>query len=81
MTSGVQIEIEVHAKRELPFVYPISKFTKEGKGKFVIPPSTVTYKELLYCNVIGCLTAVYDTKTLGKQFMPLIRKDKIWVYG
>ncbi len=50
------------------------KFTQEGKGKLVIPPNTVTYNELLYCNVIGCLTAIYDTKILGKQFMPLIRK-------
>ncbi|MDF5198413.1 glycosyltransferase family 2 protein, partial [Vibrio parahaemolyticus] len=24
--------------------------------------------------VIGCLTAVYDTKVLGKRYMPLIRK-------
>ncbi|MGG4672562.1 glycosyltransferase [Providencia sp. Me1] len=59
--------------------YPLSytqyqKFTQEGKGKLVIPPNTVTYNELLYCNIIGCLTAVYDTKILGKQFMPLIRK-------
>lgn len=50
------------------------KFSSLGKGKIMIPPDTVTYKELLYCNVIGCLTAIYDTQTLGKQYMPLIRK-------
>jgi teichuronic acid biosynthesis glycosyltransferase TuaG len=34
----------------------------------------VNYRQLLgYC-VIGCLTAVYDTKKLGKQYMPDIPK-------
>lgn len=46
---------------------------EERKG-IVTPPSSTTYKKLLSSNVIGCLTAVYDTKILGKQYMPLIRK-------
>ncbi|MDE1489882.1 glycosyltransferase family 2 protein [Xenorhabdus bovienii] len=50
------------------------KFCTEGLGKVITPPSTTTYKKLLYCNVIGCLTAIYDTKQLGKHYMPLIRK-------
>lgn len=50
------------------------KFSNAGKGKIVTPPASVTYSELLYCNVIGCLTAIYDTEILGKQYMPLIRK-------
>lgn len=37
-------------------------------------PSTITYKTLLKHNVVGCLTAVYDTKVLGKMYMPLILK-------
>lgn len=37
-------------------------------------PSKINYKQLLKGNVIGCLTAVYDTNILGKQYMPLIRK-------
>lgn len=40
----------------------------------IIPPSSTTYKKLLNGNVIGCLTAMYDTKVLGKHYMPLIRK-------
>ncbi|MBH0031570.1 MULTISPECIES: glycosyltransferase family 2 protein [unclassified Pseudoalteromonas] len=40
----------------------------------VIPPVLTNYKKLLSSNVIGCLTAVYDVKTLGKMYMPLIRK-------
>ena len=38
------------------------------------PPPKVTYKDLLKTCSIGCLTAVYDSKKLGKLYMPGIRK-------
>ncbi|WP_435945563.1 glycosyltransferase family 2 protein [Dryocola sp. BD586] len=38
------------------------------------PPQRVNYSELLKANVIGCLTAMYDTNRLGKVYMPTIRK-------
>ncbi|MDB4580264.1 glycosyltransferase [Akkermansiaceae bacterium] len=38
----------------------------------------VTYKTMLRNNYIGCLTVVYDTRKLGKQFMPTIRKRQDW---
>ncbi len=34
----------------------------------------ISYNQLLRSNEIGCLTAVYDTKIIGKRFMPLVRK-------
>lgn len=34
----------------------------------------VSYKDLLKTCTIGCLTVIYDTKQLGKVYMPLIRK-------
>jgi len=34
----------------------------------------LTYRELLFSNKIGCLTAVYNQEELGKIYMPLIRK-------
>ncbi|WP_457594799.1 glycosyltransferase family 2 protein [Hydrogenimonas sp.] len=37
-------------------------------------PEKVDYRELLKQNVIGCLTAVYDTEKLGKVYMPEILK-------
>lgn len=37
-------------------------------------PATVTYKQLLKNNTIGCLTAVYNSDKLGKMLMPDIRK-------
>jgi len=50
------------------------KFNSQGDRGIVYPPESVSYNQLLYSNVIGCLTAMYDTKRLGKRFMPLIRK-------
>lgn len=37
-------------------------------------PVRVNYKKMLESNYIGCLTAVYDTESLGKVYMPEIRK-------
>ncbi|MFH4591617.1 glycosyltransferase family 2 protein [Vibrio alginolyticus] len=68
---------------QIPFMlennYPLtythySRFTSEEELSVVTAPEYTTYKKLMYSNVIGCLTAVYDTQVLGKRYMPLIRK-------
>ncbi|EIL2911072.1 TPA: glycosyltransferase family 2 protein [Vibrio alginolyticus] len=68
---------------QIPFMlennYPLtythySRFTSEEELSVVTAPEYTTYKKLMYSNVIGCLTAVYDTRALGKRYMPLIRK-------
>lgn len=50
------------------------KFSDAGLGGILMPPTRVTYKELLRGCVIGCLTAMYNAEVLGRQTMPLIRK-------
>jgi len=40
----------------------------------VIPPKKLNYQELLKANRIGCLSAIYDSKRIGKVYMPLIMK-------
>ncbi|WP_355662382.1 glycosyltransferase family 2 protein [Halomonas salifodinae] len=52
------------------------KITEAGErtGVVVTPPESLTYDDLLKSNRIGCLTAIYDTKKIGKVTMPLIRK-------
>ena len=37
-------------------------------------PQSLSYRELLKTNYIGCSTAVYDTQTIGKVYMPDIRR-------
>ena len=38
------------------------------------PKEWITYDDLLKSNLIGCLTAIYDTDRVGKMYMPTIRK-------
>ena len=42
----------------------------ERNNRIVKAPEWVTYKQLLLGNVIGCLTAVYDTEKVGKVYFP-----------
>ena len=40
----------------------------ERKGRKIIAPATVCYRDLLKGNCIGCLTAIYDTAKTGKVY-------------
>lgn len=45
----------------------------------VIAPEKITFKMMKHDNKVGCLTAVYDTKRLGrKYYMPELRKRQDW---
>lgn len=41
-----------------------------SKKEYRVKKDFVTYKQLLKSNVIGCSTVMYDSKTIGKQYMP-----------
>ena len=48
------------------------------RGIVVAPPS-LSLRQLMRDNQIGCLTAVYDARQLGKKYyMPFIRKRQDW---
>lgn len=44
----------------------------------IIIKDKLTYDDLLKQGYIACLTAMYDTDTVGKVYMPLIRKRQDW---
>lgn len=45
----------------------------------VIAPPSMSFRKLKLDNQIGCLSAIYDTKLLGrKYYMPFIRKRQDW---
>jgi len=44
----------------------------------ITAPSRLSLNALKRDNKIGCLTAIYDTRTYGKFYMPLIRKRQDW---
>lgn len=47
--------------------------------KTIIAPESINYSEILSNNYIGCLTAIYDTNSIGKKYMPDIRRRQDWV--
>ena len=68
-------QINFMLENQYSFTYThYSRFTSEEELSVVTAPEYTTYKKLMYSNVIGCLTAVYDAQALGKRYMPLIRK-------
>ncbi len=68
-------QIAFMLKNKYAFTYTsYQKFTSKTELGIINPPLSTSYQELLYSNVIGCLTAIYDTQVTGKQYMPLIRK-------
>ncbi|MNQ84116.1 putative teichuronic acid biosynthesis glycosyltransferase TuaG [compost metagenome] len=72
-----KLKVQISFMEESKYLFTFSSyqmFSNEGDGKVVHAPASVTYNELLYGNVIGCLTAVYNAEVLGRQKMPLIRK-------
>ena len=45
----------------------------------MIAPSRISFNMLKRDNKVGCLTAIYDTRKLGRKFyMPLLRKRQDW---
>lgn len=58
--------------------YIIHKEEKQPKYR-IKAPAKVNYNKMLDNDYIGCLTAIYDAKSLGKNYMPKIRKRQDWV--
>ncbi|MDO6548924.1 glycosyltransferase family 2 protein [Pseudoalteromonas carrageenovora] len=72
----LELQINFMETRGLALSYTAyRKIDQEGAAQGVIfPPKKTTYSKLLYGNIIGCLTAIYDTSIVGKHYMPEIRK-------
>lgn len=54
--------------------YTIFRDKETTDSGVLIVPEKVTHKDLLKTCSIGCLTAMYDTKRLGKVYMPIISR-------
>jgi teichuronic acid biosynthesis glycosyltransferase TuaG len=69
-------QIAFMKSKKIDFSYTSYHFISEAGvvTNKVVVPAQVTYKQLLKGNVVACLTAIYDTKNLGKVFMPDILK-------
>lgn len=72
-----KLEVQVlFLLNESPFVFSSYDLIDENSGRIGCRrvPQTVRYVDLLVHNVVGTLTAVYDTAHFGTVLMPEIRK-------
>jgi teichuronic acid biosynthesis glycosyltransferase TuaG len=72
-------QISFMQTKNIPFSfgwYDVINERGEKVGEKTPKAATVTYRRLLRDCVIGCLTAVYDTKLLGKQFINPHPRDR-----
>ncbi|MGY5352985.1 glycosyltransferase family 2 protein [Wenyingzhuangia sp. IMCC45533] len=77
MPHKLEKQINFMLVNNYPFVYSsYIQINELGQtGKIInIKKEKIDYKDMLSSNKIGCLTAIYDTKEIGKVYMPLIRK-------
>lgn len=52
--------------------YEKISYDGQRNGRIITAPIQVTYKQLLKENIIGCLTAIYDTQKVGKLYFSKI---------
>ncbi len=75
--SFIEKSIETIQSSKTSFVFSSYKRSNEDLefiySDFIVPQK-VAYTDILKSNSISCLTAFVDIKTLGKKFMPKIRK-------
>jgi glycosyltransferase involved in cell wall biosynthesis len=72
---GKQINFMIKNNYELTYTNYETMREEGNKLDYIIQsPSRLNYKQLLKSNKIGCLSAIYDTKRIGKIYMPLIKK-------
>lgn len=58
--------------------YELMNESGESLGKMVKALPKVDFSKMLKSNYIGNLTGIYNAKTLGKVYMPNIRKRQDW---
>ena len=79
-------------KKQLPFfnspniaiVYSdYEKIDEKGNynNRIIYAPTSQTYRQLLYGNVIGCLTGIYDTQKTGKCYFSSVGHEDyvLWI--
>lgn len=54
--------------------YNVINDVGKNVNKIINSKRILDYKDMLYANKIGCLTAIYNKDALGKVYMPIIRK-------
>lgn len=72
MKDKLALQVEMFKDKDTVAVFSdYEKIDEEGNaaGRIVHAPAYTTYSKLLYSNVIGNLTGMYDVRKVGKKFM------------
>lgn len=70
----LSLQLEAMEAEGVPFCCSAYDVHQQGRGTFTRHvPKYLTRQTLLRGNLVGCLTAIYDSEQLGKQPMPDIR--------
>ena len=81
LPEKLERQIAFMNEKDTPLSYT-SYIMRDENGKevgFTTAPKRMTFSKLKCDNKIGCSTAIYDAKLLGrKYFMPFIRKRQDW---
>jgi glycosyltransferase involved in cell wall biosynthesis len=74
-------QIKFMKENQVFFTYCSYEIVNEKREyiQTIIPPPIITYNDLLSWCWVGCLTAIYDTKILGKKYFPKIRKRQDYI--
>jgi len=77
ISNKLEKQINFMESKQISFSFSSYQIINED-GKylktFYIKESKINYFDLLKTNSIGCLTAIYNQHTLGKIYMPIIKK-------
>jgi teichuronic acid biosynthesis glycosyltransferase TuaG len=77
----LEAQLDVFQKMNVAITYAsYDLIDQEGNdmSRRIVAPPTVRYSDLLKGCPIGCLTAVYDTRAVGKVYMPPLKKRQDW---
>lgn len=69
MPTKLEHQLALFGEDKVAIVYSnYEKMDEQGRrrGRYVIAPSSVTYRRLLKGNVMGCLTVMYDAQKVGR---------------
>ena len=76
LPNKLEKQIKFMQDNDLAFTYSSYKLVGEDNEDFglFITKDKISYFDMLKTCSVGCLTAIYDTEKIGKQYMPLILK-------
>lgn len=77
----LEVQLDLFQKLDIALTYAsYDLIDQEGNdmNRRIVAPTTVQYSDLLKGCPIGCLTAVYDTRAVGKVYMPTLKKRQDW---